>query len=255
VVHAEESLFICSTEAAAMLAKDIEGGVSTGSSLRLHPRTHERLFRDTWRGRINQYYSIWQHQGTLLLVHSKEKEGGHPEGKGHHQDVRGRSCHLEPLQEFDLPVDKRALVVGGGISGMTSALSIAKQGHEVWLVEKEKELGGMVRKLHYTLEGLDVQAFLKDLVAKVYSHPMIHVYTGATIPEATGYVGNFQTKIESNRGTIEIKHGATVIAIGADLYTPTEYLYGENERVMNHWSWRKGSPRVTKRSSVRRARS
>jgi heterodisulfide reductase subunit A len=117
---------------------------------------------------------------------------------------------------------------------MTSALSIAKQGHEVWLVEKERELGGMVRKLHYTLEGLDVQAFLKDLVAKVYNHPMIHVYTGATIPEATGYVGNFATKIESRRGTVEIKHGATVIAIGADLYTPTEYLYGKDDRVMNH---------------------
>jgi NADPH-dependent 2,4-dienoyl-CoA reductase/sulfur reductase-like enzyme len=136
----------------------------------------------------------------------------------------GDYAALEPLQEFDLPVDKRALVVGGGISGVTSALSIAKQGHEVWLVEKEKELGGMVRKLHYTLEGLDVQAFLSDLIAKVYKHPMIHVYTGATIPEATGYVGNFATKIQSGRGTIEIKHGATVIAIGADVYTPTEYL-------------------------------
>ncbi|HBA55932.1 MAG TPA: hypothetical protein DCZ04_16155, partial [Syntrophorhabdus aromaticivorans] len=50
----------------------------------------------------------------------------------------------------------------------------------------------------------------------------------------TGYVGNFTTKVKSDRGITEIKHGAAVIAIGADLYTPTEYLYGEDDRVMNH---------------------
>lgn len=237
VVHAEESLFICSTEAAAMLAKDIEErGLNRVIVAACTPRTHEPLFRDTLReAGINQYYydmaNIREH---CSWVHSKEKEAATQKAKDIIRMSVARSCHLEPLQEFDLPVDKRALVVGGGISGMTSALSIAKQGHEVWLVEKEKELGGMVRKLHYTLEGLDVQAFLKDLVAKVYNHPMIHVYTGATIPEATGYVGNFVTKIESSRGTAEIKHGATVVAIGADLYTPTEYLYGEDDRVMNH---------------------
>ncbi len=237
VVHAEESLFICSTEAAAMLAKDIkERGLNRVIVAACTPRTHEPLFRDTLReAGINQYYydmaNIREH---CSWVHSKEKEAATQKAKDIIRMSVARACHLEPLQEFDLPVDKRALVVGGGISGMTSALSIAKQGHEVWLVEKERELGGMVRKLHYTLEGLDVQAFLKDLVAKVYNHPMIHVYTGATIPEATGYVGNFATKIESRRGTVEIKHGATVIAIGADLYTPTEYLYGKDDRVMNH---------------------
>lgn len=237
VVHAEESLFICSTEAAAMLAKDIEErGLNRVIVAACTPRTHEPLFRDTLReAGINQYYydmaNIREH---CSWVHSKEKEAATQKAKDIIRMSAARSCHLEPLQEFDLPVDKRALVVGGGISGMTSALSIAKQGHEVWLVEKEKELGGMVRKLHYTLEGLDVQAFLGDLMAEVYKHPMIHVYTGATIPEATGYVGNFTTKIQSDRGTIEIKHGAAVIAIGADVYTPTEYLYGEDDRVMTH---------------------
>jgi heterodisulfide reductase subunit A len=145
-----------------------------------------------------------------------------------------RACQLEPLQEFDLPVDKRALVVGGGIAGMNCALSIANQGHEVHLIEREKELGGIANRVHSTLQGLDVQAYLKDLKSKIYQHPLVHVYHKAKITEATGYVGNFVTTVESNKGTTAIKHGAAVIAIGIDMYTPTEYLYGQDERVLTH---------------------
>jgi heterodisulfide reductase subunit A len=167
-------------------------------------------------------------------VHSKEKEEATHKAKDIIRMSVARAYHLEPLQEFDLPVNKTAIVVGGGIAGMTSALSIANQGHEVHLLEKEHDLGGMARKIHYTLEGLDVQAFLRDVLKKVYQHPLIHVYTNATITEATGYVGNFVTKVKSERGITEIKHGATVIAVGAEVYKPTEYLYGEDERVMTH---------------------
>ena len=103
---------------------------------------------------------------------------------------------------------------------MTCALSIASQGHEVYLLEKDTDLGGMARRIHYTLEGLDVQAYLRDLVRKVYQHPLIHVYTDAIITEATGYVGNFVTKVTSERGVTEIKHGAAIIATGADEYKP-----------------------------------
>jgi heterodisulfide reductase subunit A len=71
-------------------------------------------------------------------------------------------------------------------------------------------------------------------VSKVYQHPLVHVYTDATITEATGYVGNFVTKVKSDRGVAEIKHGAAVIAIGADVYKPTEYLYGEDGRVLTN---------------------
>jgi heterodisulfide reductase subunit A len=71
-------------------------------------------------------------------------------------------------------------------------------------------------------------------VHKVYQNPLIHVYTDATVTEAAGYIGNFVTRIKSERGGTEIKHGATVIAIGADVYKPTEYLYGKDDRVMTH---------------------
>jgi heterodisulfide reductase subunit A len=117
---------------------------------------------------------------------------------------------------------------------MTCALSIANQGHEVYLVEKDTDLGGMARRIHYTLDGMDIQAYLRDLVRKVYQNPLIHVYTDATITGVTGYVGNFETRLKSERGVAEIRHGAVVIAVGADEYKPAEYLYEIDDRVMTH---------------------
>ncbi len=237
VVHAQEDLFSCSTDAAQQIVDAInEKGLNRVVVAACTPRTHEPLFRDTLReAGINQYYfdfaNIREH---CSWVHSKEKEEATRKAKDLIRMSVARASLLEPLQEFDLPVDKRALVVGGGVAGMTSALSIANQGHEVHLVEKEKELGGTARKLHYTIEGLDVQEYLDNLIRQVYQHPLVHVYTSATIPEATGYVGNFETKVESEGRVREIKHGATVIAIGADVYQPNEYLYGKDERVMTH---------------------
>ena len=235
VVHAEESLFVCSTDAAEKISKTIrEKGLNRVVVAACTPRTHEPLFRDTLReGGINQYFfdfaNIREH---CSWVHSREKEDATQKAKEIIRMSVARSLHLEPLQEFDLPVNPTGLVVGGGLAGMTSALSMANQGHEVHLVEKDTDLGGMARRIHYTLEGLDVQAYLRDLIRKVYQHPLIHVYTDAAITEAAGYVGNFVTRVKSEGRVKEIKHGATVIAIGADEYKPTEYLYGADDRVM-----------------------
>ncbi|MEW6424133.1 MAG: FAD-dependent oxidoreductase [Bacillota bacterium] len=237
VVHAEDNLFICSTEAAQRIADTIrEKGLNRVVVAACTPRTHEPLFRDTLReAGINQYFfdmaNIREH---CSWVHSKEKEEATQKAKEIIRMSVARVRHLEPLQEFDLPVNKTALVVGGGVAGMTCALSIANQGHEVHLVEKEKDLGGMARRIHYTLEGLDVQAYLRDLIRKVYQHPLIHVHTDAVITEATGYVGNFVTRVKSAGRATEIKHGAAVIAIGAGEYKPAEYLYGEDDRVMTN---------------------
>jgi len=237
VVHAQEQLFSCATNSAKQIT-DItkEKGLNRVIVAACSPRTLEPLFRDTLReAGINQYYyemaNIREHNSW---VHSKEKEEATQKAKDIIRMSVGRSRRLKPLQEFDLPVDNAALVVGGGIAGMNCALSIANQGHEVHLVEKNTELGGIARRIHSTLDGLDVQEYLSDLTAKVYKHPLIHVYHGATITDAKGYVGNFVTSVKSERGFTEIKHGASVLAIGADVYKPSEYLYGEDERVVTH---------------------
>jgi heterodisulfide reductase subunit A2 len=237
VVYAQEQLFSCANNCAKEIANmATEKGLNRVVVAACSPRTLELLFRDTLReAGLNQYYydmaNIREH---CSWVHSKEKEVATAKAKDIIRMSVARAYHLEPLKEIDLPVNKAALVVGGGIAGMTCALSIANQGHEVHLVEKEKDLGGTARRIHTTLEGLDAQAYLRDLVGKVYQNPSIHVYEDAKITETTGYIGNFVTRVKSDRGVTEIKHGATVIAIGADVYKPTEYLYGADDRVMTH---------------------
>ena len=235
VVHAQESLFACSTENAQDISKAIrEHGLNRVVIAACTPRTHEPLFRDTVReGGINQYFfdmaNIREH---CSWVHSREKEDATSKAMDIVRMSVARTSLLEPLQELDLPINKAALVIGGGVAGMTSALNMAEQGFEVYLVEKEADLGGMARRLRYTLEGIDVQAWLKDMTHKVYRHPSIHVSTSASIQEVSGYVGNFKTRIRTEGRVKDINHGAVIIATGATEYKPAEYLYGENERVM-----------------------
>jgi len=235
VSWAGENLFACSTENAKQISDAIvEKGLNRVVLAACTPRTHEPLFRDTCReAGLNQYFfefaNIREH---CSWVHSREKESATQKAKEIVRMSVARAAHLEPLQEFQLPVDHTGLVVGGGVAGMTAALNMAEQGFEVYLIEKDDDLGGMARRLHYTLEGLDVQSYLKELVTKVYRHPAVHVWTDATITEVSGYVGNFVTRVTSQGRVREVKHGVAVIATGAQEYKPTEYLYGQSDKVL-----------------------
>lgn len=235
VVHAQESLFACSTDNARQIADTIrDKGLNRVVIAACTPRTHEPLFRDTVReGGINQYFfdmaNIREH---CSWVHSREKEDATAKAKDIVRMSVARTALLQPLQEIDLPINKAVLVIGGGLAGMTSALNMAEQGFEVYLVEKNTDLGGMARRIYYTLEGVDVQAYLADITRKVYRHPSIHVAINSIIEEVSGYVGNFTTKIRSEGRLKEIRHGAVIIATGAEEYKPTEYLYGKDARVL-----------------------
>ena len=235
VAHAQESLFACSTDNAQQIADVIrEKGLNRVVIAACTPRTHEPLFRDTVReGGVNQYFmdmaNIREH---CAWVHSREKDEATAKAKDIVRMSVARTSLLQPLQEIDLPINKAVLVIGGGVAGMISALNMAEHGFEVYLVEKDKDLGGMARRLHYTLDGVDVQAYLGELNAKVYKHPSIHVATDTTIKEVAGYVGNFTSKLKWHGRMREIRHGAVIIATGAEEYKPTEYLYGQDARVL-----------------------
>jgi heterodisulfide reductase subunit A2 len=235
VVHVEESLFACATNTAKAISDTIrDKGLNRVVVAACTPRTHEPLFRDTLReAGVNQYFfdmaNIREH---CTWVHSKEQEAATEKAKDIVRMSVARAGKLEPLDEFSLPVDKTALVVGGGVAGMTSAHTLAEQGYETYLIERASDLGGVANRIHFTLEGMDVQAFIKDLKKKVYRHPKIHAIMDAAVTHVDGYVGNFTTTVKSKGRTRSIKHGAAIIATGAAEYQPTEYLYGTSDRVM-----------------------
>ena len=235
VVHAQESLFACSTDNAQQISDVVrEKGLNRVVIAACSPKTLEPLFRDTVReGGINQYYfdmaNIREH---CSWVHSKEKDDATVKAKDIVRMSVARTTLLQPLKEISLPVNKAVLIIGGGLAGMTSALNMAEQGFEVYLLEQAKDLGGMARRLYYTLEGVDVQAHLAELTGKVYRHPAIHVTTGASIKEVAGYVGNFTTKVSAEGRLKEIRHGAAIIATGAEEHKPAEYLYGQDDKVL-----------------------
>jgi heterodisulfide reductase subunit A len=235
VVHAEASLFACATNTAQAISNTIrDKGLNRVVVAACTPRTHEPLFRDTLReAGVNQYFfdmaNIREH---CSWVHSREKEAATQKAKDIVRMSVARTSKLQPLEEYALPVNKSALVVGGGIAGMTAALSVANQGFKVYLLEKDDDLGGMARRLHYTIDGLDVQAYVNDLKRKAYQHPLVYVITDATILDVSGYVGNFVTRVKAEGMVRDIKHGAAILATGAEEYKPSEYLYGKHDRVV-----------------------
>ncbi len=139
-----------------------------------------------------------------------------------------------------MKVNNNALVIGGGIAGMTASLSLANQGFKVHLVEKEAELGGNFRHIHRLFNGEDTQQKLVYTVESIKSHPLIEVHAESKVSGAEGSVGNFKSTIQRNGESREVSHGVVIVATGAEEYEPTEYLYGKNpkvvtQRVMEEW--------------------
>jgi len=149
------------------------------------------------------------------------------------RSVVAKARLLKPLKKPLINVTPIGLVIGGGVSGMTAALELARKGFEVHLVEREKELGGHLRKIYYLLENENPKEKLDALIKAVTENDKIHVHMGAEVIEVNGFVGNFKSKIRYKNGKEkQVQHGIVIVATGASEYKPNEYLYGKDPRVM-----------------------
>ncbi|MDD5095501.1 MAG: FAD-dependent oxidoreductase [Dehalococcoidia bacterium] len=237
VVHAEENLYTCSTDTQNKIIKAIdELGLNRVVVASCSPRTHESLFQDTCReGGINQFlFEMANIRDQCSWVHATHMPEATDKSKDLVRMAVARARTLEPLQRFPVAIHRRGLVIGGGLSGMKAALGLARQGFEVALVEKDNDLGGNLRHIHYTLEGSNPQALLAALVEQINSEPMIKVFTGAEIKDTTGFVGNYRTTIRTSGGKLEkVDHGIVILATGAAEYKPVgEYGYGQSDQVL-----------------------
>ena len=236
VVLAEENLFTCSQDTQVKIKERIrEHKLNRVVVASCSTRTHESLFQDTIReAGLNPYlFSMANIRDQDSWVHQSDKEGATEKAKDLVKMAVSRAAKLLPLSRSRLPVIKRALILGGGVAGMTAALNISRQGFEVVLVEAEKELGGMARRIHRTLQDDDVQKYLENLIEEVTHDDKIQVLKEALLADFSGTKGNFKTLLNVGPAMYhrEVTHGALIIATGAKEYAPKEYLYGQNDSV------------------------
>jgi heterodisulfide reductase subunit A-like polyferredoxin len=235
VVYVENNLFTCSQDTQTHI-KDIikEHDINRVVVASCTPRTHEPLFQDTMKeAGLNQYlFEMANIRDQCSWVHMKEPQKATEKAKDLLRMAISKAALLKPLPMVTLPVNQNALVLGGGLTGLTAAIMLAEQGFPVFLVEKEKELGGNLRQMYSTLTGDNVQHILQDLIKKIKENKRIQVFTDTHIDTLTGYIGNFTTIVKEKDETKELHHGIVIVATGAQQYTPSEYLYGSDKRVL-----------------------
>jgi heterodisulfide reductase subunit A-like polyferredoxin len=236
VVHGEHNLFTCSTDTTVAIADKIrEKGINRLVVASCSPRTHEPLFRDVCReAGINKYlFEMANIRDQCSWVHQKEPEPATEKAKDLIRMAVSRAARLEQIREHSFPVVPRGLVIGGGIGGMTAVLSLADQGFEAVLIEREACLGGAALNLRRSLTGLDVSAFVEGLRNRVISHPRIKVLMDSEIKDHSGHVGRFSVKVRNRHSGEEsgLEVGAVIVATGGQEYEPTEYLRGRSDKV------------------------
>jgi len=235
VAYADDETFTCSADSLERMKEKIgDMGLNRIVVASCTPRTHEPLFQDTLReaGLNPHLFEMVNLRDQNSWVHRNFPEMATRKAIETVEMGVAKVNELTPVSHHRIPVINEALVIGGGIAGMASALSIADQGYRVHLVEKEGDLGGHLGEIYLGVGDEKPQKLLKDTVSRVLEHPLIEVHTGSKLGEITGYVGNFTSKIVKGEGSEMVQHGVVVVATGAEPYEPTEYSYGKSDRIM-----------------------
>ena len=235
VVFVEDNLYACSNDTQDQIKEKIaEHHLNRVVVASCTPRTHEPLFRNTMaEAGLNPYlFEMANIRDQCSWVHMHEPEKATQKAKDLVRMALAKSRLLQPLHRQTVRVEKSALVIGGGLSGMTAALAMASQGFDTYLVEKENELGGNLKHIHYLLNGDRPQDELARLRGEIERNSKIHLFTGAAIEKIEGTIGNFKTTISACGKTTEVTHGVVIVATGAKQYQPKEYLYGQDDRVL-----------------------
>ncbi len=237
VVIAEANLYSCSSDSQErikeMIAKhDLNRFIVASCT----PRTHEPLFALTCReGGLNPYlFELVNIRDQCSWVHMHEPEAATQKAIDLVRMTIAKSRRLNPQAKGEVSVIKKALVIGGGVSGMTAALHVAREGFDAYIVEKEPELGGIVKHLYRVFpSNEDADEVLEKLRGQVAAMDNIKVFTNAKIAKVGGYVGNFKIEVAQGEEIHEVEVGAVIVASGAHELKPKGlYGYGSNPNVI-----------------------
>ncbi|MFQ6080879.1 MAG: CoB--CoM heterodisulfide reductase iron-sulfur subunit A family protein [Candidatus Bathyarchaeia archaeon] len=238
VRYAEDNLYTCSEAGLSAIKEAIkEHNLNRVIVASCTPRTHEPLFRSACKEvGLNPYlFEMANIREHCSWVHSREPGKATEKAKDIVRMAVARAAWLEPQTEPELDVLDSSLVIGAGVAGMTAALTMANQGFKVYLLEKEKGPGGIVRwlyKLYPTLQ--DASEIVNPLIEAVRSHKNIELLTSANVTEVGGYVGNFEVSVSGEYGEKKLNVGTIIVACGALNYEPPKglYQYGVYDRVI-----------------------
>jgi len=253
VVHAEHNLYSCSQDSIVHIAEQVkELGLNRVVVASCTPLTHGPLFQDTIRtaGLNEHMFEMANIRNQCSWVHSDRWDVATEKAKDLVRMAVAKATALRPLHKSQVPVTQTALVIGGGVAGMTAALSLAEQGFPVHLVEREAELGGNLRRVRYLVDSesansdpvsesrvpafsnLDPQTYLATLLERVTRNPLINVYLQTELAETSGFQGNFISVLHNGGEPFQVAHGATIVATGGVEYRGEEYGYGSDPRVL-----------------------
>ena len=236
VVFAESNLYSCSQDSVQHISEVIaERSLNRVVVASCTPLTHQPLFQDCLRrAGLNPYlFEMANIRNQCSWVHSHDRQAATIKAKELVQMAVARAEHLTPRPLVTVPIEKSALIVGGGPAGMSAALSLSGSGFPVHLVEKAPELGGCLNSVFVPLNGRDPQKIRETLIEQVLSDELITTHMNSQVSEVSGFKGNFSSTITNNNGDItEVSHGVIILATGAMEYRGPDYNYGTDERIL-----------------------
>ncbi len=236
VVYSEHNLYTCADDGLTSIKNAIrEHNLNRIIVASCTPRTHAPLFQHTCEAAgLNPYlFEFVNIREQCSWVHMKEEEEATLKANDLIRMGVARANLLEPQIEKRVDVILKALVIGGGVAGMSASLSLADQGFQTYLIEKEKELGGMVRKYYkLTPSNIDALDFIENMVNELKKRKNIEVFTSSIVKNVGGYIGNFKVTVEGESNK-NLEVGSIILATGAQEFKPDGYFeYGQNDKVV-----------------------
>jgi heterodisulfide reductase subunit A-like polyferredoxin len=236
VEFATDTMYTCSSDSLALIRDKIEehqlNRVVVASCT---PRTHEPIFQDTLReAGLNPFlFEMANIRDQASWVHNTQPEKATDKAKDLVRMSVARARLLEPLFKIDVPLTHAAVVVGGGVAGMTAANALGDMGHEVHLVERSAKMGGHVLELGQTIKGGDPRDYVAALERHLVDNPNVRIHLEAELADFHGFIGNFSGVIKEKDGKrTPVDHGVVVVATGSREDRPELYGLGASPRVV-----------------------
>jgi heterodisulfide reductase subunit A len=236
VVYTSDNLYSCSQDTQESMSQIIkQKNLNRIVVAACTPKTHEPLFQETLiNAGLNKYlFEMANIRNQDSWVHKNNPELATKKAKDLVRMAVSKVTLMEPLKETELEVNQTAMVIGGGISGMSAAKSLANQGYETHIVERSPQLGGQALNLYKTVTGEEIQPKLSALIEEVRNNQNIHIHLETSLSKVEGFVGNFEATLSSNGNQKELDFGVAVMATGASPLQPDEYLYGDDPRILS----------------------